>query len=280
MAAVEDGPSALDLWRDTWSGQSLGTEITEAQLAEIKSGELTTIGLGDYWTLTSDELGEVVYRVADYDYYYDGTSVTEHDLVLVPDIYLSHSVMKEPLYINDMGDNKAGYYGSIARATLQSTVKSALPSVLQEHLLTHNMYMSTATNSSSPYANTWELKESNGIELMSVAQVYPENYITYDSSIVGESSISSKNGYGSYSTDKQISLFKFASDGTVLDVTDYKTTKADNVNKEYSWWLSSTSGDIAYARVREPYYVSKNYGSLGNYVATGDYYLRPMIVIS
>lgn len=273
VAAIVDAPVTFDLteWRNTYESKDLGTSITSDQLAEIKSGELSTISLGSYWTLDG-----TVYRVSDYDYYYDGSSVTDHDLVLVPDTALTTMKM------NSSDTNETGYYGSAGRATLQSTVKSALPSVLREHLLTHNMYMSTATNSSSPYANTWELKESNGIELMSVAQVYPSGYKSMSSSIIGWGNTStgiSSYGFDSYSTDKQISLFKFASNGTVLDVADYKTTKADNVAKDYWWWLASSASSVSFARVNYASYVSVDGYSLGGSGAALADSVRPAITI-
>lgn len=157
----------LSDWRNTWRGNNLGISITAAQLDEIASGTLTTIELGDYWTIDN-----VTYRVADYDYYYDGTSVTDHDLVLVPDEALATmKIDKSPM------SNADGYYKTTGRTALQSTIKEALPDDIKNNLLTHNMYMSTATASSSPYKNNWELKESNGIELMSIAQVYGADYV-------------------------------------------------------------------------------------------------------
>lgn len=247
---------------NTWSGESLGTEITTTQLAAIKDGSFDGIGLGDYWTLDGK-----TWRVAHFNYVEGG----ENNLTIVPDESLGIYQM------NSSYTNATGYYGSAGYATLHSTVKDALPEVLKSHLYTHDVVVSTAT--ASDYTNTWETKSSDGIELMSIANVYGQDYINLGSSIIGWS-LNPSNGYASASSDKQFAMFKFATDGTSLEVSDYKTTKADNIVKSYWYWLSGSVVDSSFAYVASASGVSGLGYSLYNFGAN-NYRgaLRPALTI-
>lgn len=269
---------SLEGWRKTWSGKSLGSEITTEQLAEIASGSLSTIGLGDYWTIITKVDGndkDVNYRVADYKYYYEYYNQTStYDLCIVPDSKIGTRNMND----NFNYTSQWGYWNS----SLHNNIINYIPDSIKSHLYEHTISASTAINISSPYANTWEDKTSKGAELMSVAQVYPEKFITLDASITGSSEISSSNGLSSPANDKQLAMFKFNMNGDKLDVNkgDYKGNKANNIVKnEYGWWLSSTYQSDSFAYVPAFNYLggySLHHTQAKNENTNG---IRPLIVI-
>lgn len=275
----------LAAWRSTWSGQSLGTEITDEQLKEINSGALTTIGLGDYWTLdcslTSGQ-STVVFRVADYDYYYSIGYSTKHDLILIPDTVLGGSRFS----MDSSRSNAKGYYNSAGRLMLQSTIKNGLPEVIQANLWTHIMPMSTSTSSGSKYPNTFEVLESNGIELMSSKQVFGDT--TNLTKAAGGSNVSSDNyGYADPDTgNAQFAVFKFDYSGNaVTPGTDAVRTNTNNwgasTGSNQSWWLSSTMKDVRYAEVNSyTSVINYSYAALYNNNAGNLSWLRPAITIT
>lgn len=80
------------LHRNTYRGKNLGTEFTEEQKEAIRTGTFNDLYIGDYW-----EINGFTWRIADIDYFYkirryssetSFTEVTDHHLVIFPDVGL------------------------------------------------------------------------------------------------------------------------------------------------------------------------------------------------
>lgn len=252
----------INVWRDTWSGKSLGSTITAEQFDEIDSGKLTTIGLGDYWTIDN-----TAWRVADYAYY------SNNDLVLVPDESLGTMVMNPTPHTN-----ATGYYGSAGRTTLNSTIKDALPEIIKSNLYAHDITVSTATSSSSPYTNTWETKSSDGIELMTSKQVFGEtdNLIA---AFKNEDYTEWNYGFDDKGKQDQLAIFRFdASGNKIADGSDAVRTNT-NVIKSYNWWLASTVYTESFALIYKSQDVLSGTIAIESDNSGFEYAIRPVIVI-
>lgn len=216
----------LEIWRNTWSGKNLGTTITDEQLAEIDSGELTTIGLGDYWVLKSKNGFTNKYLVVDYDYYYGKNGNSIHDLCVVVDgsgIQMDNSLIK----------TDTGYYNSALRKYINNNIltNNYVSDEIKLHLLSRYEYESVDNN------NTWELKLNEyGVSLLSVAQLLGEDYITQASAVTG---ITENDGYISSKEDKQLAAYKFNNNGEKIDPTDYEHRLSSYSDKA----LSSITND-------------------------------------
>ena len=81
-----------EMHRNIFRGQSLGNEVTAAQLAAIDNGIFDDLYIGDYWTISTTVDGttkDVKYRIIDIDYFLNrgrnAEKVTAHHLVIMPD---------------------------------------------------------------------------------------------------------------------------------------------------------------------------------------------------
>ena len=92
-------------------GKDLGTQITAAQLEEIRTGRFNDMYIGDYWRL-SDGTTTRNWRIMHFDYYYGrGNTTDEHHAVIMPDDALLYGTM------DSRGTISAGYMGSDWRTT-------------------------------------------------------------------------------------------------------------------------------------------------------------------
>lgn len=205
--------------RNIFRGQSLGSEVTAAQLAAIDSGSFNDLYIGDYWTIPITINGTTVnvnWRIADIDYYLNtgDTPLTAHHLVIVPDTILYNAAM------NSTHTNSGGYKASEMYTTNLGTAKTAINTAFPDMVLTHRDLMpeSPAT------APTWA---DSTAELLSEIMVY------------GTQIFSPCNGSGQYNNfltiaKSQLALFRLAPWFGVADDT---------------YWLRDVVGDPSFAAV-------------------------------
>lgn len=80
--ATCDPSNAAGIHRSYFRGKNLGNTVTSDQSSAITTGSFEDIWLGDYWTISNDTYQNVVFRVADFNYFpYTGTN----HIVIVPD---------------------------------------------------------------------------------------------------------------------------------------------------------------------------------------------------
>lgn len=144
-----------------YRGKYLGSAVTSEQWAAIKDGSFTDLYIGDYWTI-----GDVNYRIAAFDYYYQtgDTSCTTHHVVIVPDTNMYTHCM------NDTNVTTGAYVGSKMYTegldTAKTTINSAFGSA---HILNHRQYLQNATTSGYASAASWY---DSTVELMTEQNVY------------------------------------------------------------------------------------------------------------
>lgn len=144
-----------------WRGKSLGSELTAEQSAAIRDGSFKDLWLGDYWTI-----GGVIYRIMDFDYWYQSgdTACTTHHVVVVPDTVLYNAQM------NTTNVTTGGYTGSAMRTAnlnqAKTTIKNAFGS---SHILSHRELLSNAVSNGS--SSGWAWFDAD-IELMNEHMVY------------------------------------------------------------------------------------------------------------
>mgnify|MGYP004570807241 CR=1 FL=1 len=144
-----------------YRGKNLGTSVTPAQWAEIAGGTFKDMYIGDYW-----EIGNVIYRIAAFDYYYKtgDTSCETHHITLVPD----GPVDKQPM--NFTGSTTGGYVGSNMYTAGLSGAKTAINNAFgSAHILTHRQYLCNAVSNGKPSGESWY---DSTVELMTEQNVY------------------------------------------------------------------------------------------------------------
>lgn len=161
-AATAFMASALsaDMHRNIFRGKNLGTTITAAQKAAISTGTFDDLYIGDYWVI-----GEVTYRIADMDYWYNcgDAAFAKHHLVIVPNTSMYNSVM------NDTNTTEGGYVGSKMYTEGLTQAKTTIQTAFGELLLTHREYLVNAVTSGYPSAGAWF---DSTVELMNELMVY------------------------------------------------------------------------------------------------------------
>ena len=136
---VTETPGNAGAHNAIYRGQNLGSAVTAAQWAAIEAGTLEDLFIGDYW-----EIGDVNWRIAAFDYYYNTGDVacTTHHVVIVPEASLYETAM------NSSQSTAGGYVASTmytsGLAAALATVKSAFG---DDHILTHRqIFCNAVTN--------------------------------------------------------------------------------------------------------------------------------------
>lgn len=154
-----------------YRGQHMGDFITPEQHNAISNGTFEDLYIGDYWTI-----GDVNYRIAAFDYYYNRGDVScdKHHVLIVPDT---------PFYEAQMHKTKSGKYetGDTANTTAGGYVGSSLykqglasalntvKSAFGENVLNHRVMLTNAVSNGVPSAGAWCDEEIN---LMTEEMVY------------------------------------------------------------------------------------------------------------
>ena len=141
-------------------GKNLGATFTSEQKAAVQAGTFDGLWLGDYW-----EIGDVKYRIADFDYFYQkgDTKLATHHLVIVPDENLGSAQM------NASSVTTGGYTGSAMYTANMNTAKQTINSAFPSSVLTHREYLINTVASGYPSAGAWM---NSTIELLNEPMVY------------------------------------------------------------------------------------------------------------
>lgn len=169
-------------------GKSLGTEVTDEQLAAIQNGTFEDIWLGDYWEANGHK-----WRVVDFDYWRNtgDNAFTNHHLVIMPDTYLYTSVM------NDTAVTTGAYIGSKMYASGLTSAKATIKSVFGDALLTRRSFFNNSV--SGEYAATGDWYSSQ-VDL-------PNEIMMFGSYIHAGGGVDAKR----YTTDRtQLALFQLS----------------------------------------------------------------------
>ena len=161
LFALEHLNSPQITHRNTFRGKSLGTAVTSDQWSEIVNGTFGDLWLGDYWTINN-----IVWRIADFDYWMHcgDTEFTQHHLVIVPDHNLYNAKM------NDTNVTTGGYTGSAMYTSNLASAKTTINSAFgSSHVLTHKEYLVNAVTNGKPSGAAWV---ESKVELMTEAMVY------------------------------------------------------------------------------------------------------------
>lgn len=153
-----------------YRGKSLGSTVTTAQYAAIKTGTFDDLYIGDYWTI-----GGVNYRIAAFDYYLNSgdTSCTTHHVVIVPDTCLYNAQMHNTSsggYEGGAANTTAGgYVGSDMYKSNLEQAKTTIKSAFSGHVLKHRIYLTNAVANGRASGGAWCDSE---VDLMCEQMVY------------------------------------------------------------------------------------------------------------
>lgn len=210
-----------------YRGKYLGTSVTEAQWAAIKSGTFEDLYIGDYWIING-----IVWRIAAFDYYLNcgDTGCTAHHVVIVPDLALYNAQMNNTesgAYVaGDPANTTAGgYVGSDMRTQNLEKAKTIISEAFGEaHILKHRRLLSNAVTNGYTSGHAWY---DSTVELMTERNVYGNS--------VFSNFLNGTNHSYNYTIDKtQFPLFAFRPD-------------LINPNRVWYWLMDvATSSDFAY----------------------------------
>ena len=127
--------------RMIFRGKNLGATFTPEQKAAVQAGTFDGLWLGDYW-----EIGDVKYRIADFDYWYQkgDTPFSAHHLVIVPDTGLGSAQM------NASSVTTGGYTGSAMYTANMANAKNTINGAFPSSVLTHREYLINTVASGYP----------------------------------------------------------------------------------------------------------------------------------
>ena len=143
-----------------YRGNNLGTSVTAEQYAAVSAGTFDDLYIGDYWTI-----GEVNYRIAAFDYYWNcgDTSLNTHHAVIVPDKNLYNAVM------NTANITTGGYVGSQMYTTNLEQAKTTIKAAFSGHVVNHKIYLVNAVSNGYASGGAWCDSE---VDLMNEQMVY------------------------------------------------------------------------------------------------------------
>ena len=219
--------------------RNLGSSVTAAQYNAIHTGTFDGLYVGNYWTI-----GNVVYRIAGFDYYLrcGDTDLTTHHAVIVPDASLCSYVM------NDTNTTANGYVGSKMYTEGLAQAKTTIKAAFSGHVLKHRIFLTNAVSNGKPSGGAWCDSE---VDLMNEHMVYGSAIFspTSDGSIVP----------ANYTVEKsQLPLFQH---------------RPDLISNRQWFWLRDVVSAADFARV--------DAGGGANYVYASDSAgVRPAFCIS
>ena len=166
---IADGAGAHN---SIYRGKNLGTSVTAAQWTAIGNGKFTDLFIGDYWTI-----GNVNYRIADFDYWYryGDTECTKHHIVIVPDTNMLTGNGSTTHWMNATDTTAGAYVGSDfytgnnsnnGKETILSAINTAFGAA---HILEHREYLKNAVSNGYESAGAWY---SSKVEIPTEEMVY------------------------------------------------------------------------------------------------------------
>lgn len=143
-----------------YRGKFLGEAVTPAQYAAIEAGTFDDLFIGDYWTI-----GDVNYRIAAFDYYWNTGSnrCLTHHVVLVPDTALYNARM------NPSATTGGGYTESEMYTQNLEEAKTIIKGAFPNHIMSHYLYLVSEVTDGYPSAREWCESE---VDLMCEIMVY------------------------------------------------------------------------------------------------------------
>lgn len=153
-----------------YRGKSLGSTVTTAQYAAIKTGTFDDLYIGDYWTI-----GGVNYRIAAFDYYLNSGDIncTTHHVVIVPDTCLynaqMHNTSSGGWESGAANTTAGGYVGSDMYKSNLEQAKTTIKSAFSGHVLKHRIYLTNAVANGRASGGAWCDSE---VDLMCEQMVY------------------------------------------------------------------------------------------------------------
>lgn len=129
-----------------YRGKRLGNSLTIEQKVMIQDGTFDDFFLGDYW-----EINGVIWRIADFDYWYNSGNprFTNHHLVIMPDTNLYTASM------NDSSVTTGGYTGSKMYTTNLNSAKATINAAFPDLVLTHKEYLINEMANGYPSNGAW-----------------------------------------------------------------------------------------------------------------------------
>lgn len=127
--------------KNIFRGKNLGSAVTSEQKAAIQAGTFEDLWLGDYW-----EINGVKWRIADFDYWMNISSLKSHHLVIIPDTCLYMAKM------NDSDTTVGGYVGSAMYTANLSNAKEVVVGAFGDFVLSHREHLVNAVTSGYPSA--------------------------------------------------------------------------------------------------------------------------------
>lgn len=147
-----------------YRGKNLGASVTAAQWGAIGAGTFDDLWIGDYWNI-----GGVIWRIADFDYFYSyGDTVCNiHHAVIVPDSAYYSAQM------NATDTTVGGYLGSKMHTENLEEAKTKITSAFgASHILEYRVLLSNVVTNGIEGGFTWT---TCSVELMSERMVYGNN---------------------------------------------------------------------------------------------------------
>ena len=118
-----------EMHSNMYRGKNLGSTFTIEQKNSVQNGTFHDLWIGDYW-----HIGDIDYRIADFDYFYGKStnSVNRHHLVIVPDQALYYAKME-----TDSNNLYAkGYTDSYMYKTGLENAKTTVLNAFQSNVIT------------------------------------------------------------------------------------------------------------------------------------------------
>lgn len=125
-----------------YRGKNLGNSVTVEQYATIKEGKFTDMYIGDYWIA-----GGINWRIASFDYYMNSgnsTIIKDHHAVIVPDVTISESKLK------NTADVTGGYANALSRSTCNPTlINSKSNNIFDNHYMVKDLCLTTGQSTTA-----------------------------------------------------------------------------------------------------------------------------------
>ena len=236
--------TSVENHRQVFRGKNLGSTVTAAQKSAIQNGTFEDLWLGDYWTI-----GNVNWRIADFDYWYGSgdTNFTSHHLVIVPDSNLGTAAM------NTSATTSGGYIGSQMYSTNMASAKSTINGIFGSSVLSHREYLINTVTSGYPSSGIWT---DSMIDLMNELMLFGSHI--YTPGCTG--SITPKR-YTNSAT--QLALFK---------VCPHFINWPAGTGERIGFWLRDVVNATSFVRV-------SSYGAPQDTSASQSYGIRPVFAI-
>ena len=152
-------------------GKNLGTTITNDQKRAIHTGSFDDLYIGDYWVLNN-----IVYRIADFNYWsYIGTVINKH-VILIPDNPISSNI-KMQSSSEEMSNSNYYFNTSLYQLTLQSIRTSITQFFGQSSMVAYRENLPM-----TQYPDVENITQCT-VELMSERQVYGQSILSTEKHI-------------------------------------------------------------------------------------------------